>query len=113
MHSLIVIPVPYGSICCTYHQLNYSSPNRSNKQKRQEPHKRAYLLENGGLGEKKSGEWAQSRKRIRQTLRRSNRNRQKNKRGDIEKWDQTGSSQIPDRGETSDTPGLTSGVGAR
>ena len=27
----------------------YSSPNHSNK-KEQEPHKRAYLLENGGLG---------------------------------------------------------------
>ena len=24
----------YGSICCTYHQLKYSSPNRSNKQKK-------------------------------------------------------------------------------
>ena len=34
-----LIPVPYGSVCCTYHQLKYSSPNRSNKQKRQEPHK--------------------------------------------------------------------------
>ena len=26
-----VIPVPYGSICCTYHQLKYSYPNRSRK----------------------------------------------------------------------------------
>ena len=26
--------VPYGSICCTYHQLNYSSPNRSNNTKK-------------------------------------------------------------------------------
>ena len=25
--------MPHGSICCTYHQLKYSSPNRSNKQK--------------------------------------------------------------------------------
>ena len=27
--------MPYGSIiCCTYHQLKYSSPNRSNKTKK-------------------------------------------------------------------------------
>ena len=25
--------VPYGGICCTYHQLKYSSPNRSKKPK--------------------------------------------------------------------------------
>ena len=56
----------HGSICCTYHQLKYSSPNRPNKQKSQKPHKRAYLSENGGLGKKKSGEWAKSRKGIRQ-----------------------------------------------
>ena len=31
--------MPYGSICCTHHQLKYSSPNRSNKNKKQEPHK--------------------------------------------------------------------------
>ena len=30
--------MPYGSICCTYHQLKYSSPHRSNKQKRQDGH---------------------------------------------------------------------------
>ena len=33
-----------------------------------------------------------------------------NKRGDIEKWDQTGSPEIPDRGETSEIPGLPSGA---
>ena len=30
-----LIPVPYSSICCTYHQLKYSSPNLSKKN--QEP----------------------------------------------------------------------------
>ena len=37
--------------------------------------------------------------------------RQKNKRGDkiIEKWDQTENPEIPDRGETSEIPGLPSG----
>ena len=36
----------------------------------------------------------------------SNRTRQKNKRGDlyIEKWDQTESREIPDRGVTSEIP---------
>ena len=44
-----------------YHQVKYSCPSRSNK-KQQEPHKRAQLSENGGLGEKRSGVWAKSRK---------------------------------------------------
>ena len=34
----------------------------------------------------------------------SDRTRQKNKRGDIEKWYQTDSPEIPDRGETSEIP---------
>ena len=38
--------MPYGSICCTYHHLKYTSPNRSKKKKK----KRATLSENGGLG---------------------------------------------------------------
>ena len=53
----------------------------------------------------KSGE-CQKQKRIRQ---KSDRTRQKNKRGDIEKWDQTGSPELPDRGETSETPRLPFG----
>ena len=50
--------MPYGSICYTHHQLKYLSQNHSNKQKRPEPHKRSYLLENGGLEKKRSGKWA-------------------------------------------------------
>ena len=42
-------------------QLKYSSPNRSKNQNKQEPHKRAKVSGNGGLGKKKSGEWAKSR----------------------------------------------------
>ena len=89
--------MPYDSIRCTYHQLKYSSPNRSSEEekKRQEPHKRAYLSENGGLVKKTSGEWAKSRKG---SDRNSDRTRQKNKRGVIEKWDQTDSPEIPDKG---------------
>ena len=54
-----------------------------------------------------SGEWAKSRKG---QHRKRDRTRQKNKRGDIEKWDQTESPKIPARGETSEIPSLPSGV---
>ena len=47
------------------------------------------------IGKKVSGERAKSRKGL---DRKSDRTRQKNKRGDIEKCDQTVSSDIPDRG---------------
>ena len=100
----------YDSIilCCTYHQLKCSSPNSPNKTKRQEPHERVYLSENGGLGRKRSEEWAKSRQ---EQYRQSERTRQKNKRGDTETWDQTDSPEIPERGQTSEVPGLPSGGG--
>ena len=41
--------------------------------------------------------------------RNSGRTGQKNKIGDIEKWDQSGSFEISDRGETPGIPGLPSG----
>ena len=45
------------TISITYHQLKYSSPNRSkNTLQKQEPHKRAYLLENGGYGKQRGQE---------------------------------------------------------
>ena len=47
-------------------------------------------------------------KRIRQEERQDY--RQKNKRGDIEKWDQTDSPEIPDRGRLQKSPGLPSGL---
>ena len=51
----------------------------------------------------------QNQKTVRQ-MRNCGRTRHKNKRRDIEKWDQTGSPEIPDRGETSERkPGLPSG----
>ena len=59
MHFIKAIPLPYGSISCTYHQLKYSSPNRSKKLK---SYKRSYLSENGSFGKKRPGEWAKSRK---------------------------------------------------
>ena len=88
--------MPYGSICCRYHQLNYSSPNRSTTTK-QEPHKSAHFSENGRYrfrGER-SGEWAKNIKGL------DRKNDRKNKRGEIENWDQTDSPGILDRGETS------------
>ena len=77
----LIIPVPYGSICCTYHQPKYSSPNHSNKTMKSHTKKpnfqkmEEYLL------------------------------LQKNTIGDtIEQWDQTDSPKIPDSGETSEIP---------
>ena len=60
--------------------------------------------------EKKSGERPKSRKG--QDIK-SNRTRQKRTREEIyiEKWDQTDSSEIPERGETSEIPDLSSGEG--
>ena len=55
---------------------------------------------------KKSAEWAKSRKG---EDGKSDRTRQKNKRGDTEKWDQADGPEIPDRWETSEIPGLPSG----
>ena len=66
MH-LWLIPVPYGSIGCTYHQLKPSYPNRSKK--------------------KKKTRATQKSLPFRKWRFRSDRTRQKNKRGDIEKWD--------------------------
>ena len=62
--------MPYGSICYTYHQLKYSSPRLTAK-KNPRVH--------GDLGKKRSGEWTRN----------GDRTRQKNKRGEIEMWDQT------------------------
>ena len=90
--------MPYGNICCTYHQLKYSTPNRS-----KEKQNKSLPLGKWRFIEKEVGEWANSRKGY---DRKSNRTRQKNKRGDIEKWDHTESPEIPDRGETSETTGL-------
>ena len=53
---------------------------------------------------KSSGEWANRQKKDRK----SNRTRQKNKRGDS-KVESNDSPEIPDRGQTSDIPGLPSG----
>ena len=54
---------------CTYLQLKYSSPNpskrkekKNHKKKKRTTQKSLYLPENGGLGKKKSREWAKSRK---------------------------------------------------
>ena len=46
-------------------------------------------------------------------IRQRDRTRQKNKRGDIEKWDQTESLEIPDRGETSEFPRPPFGIERR
>ena len=63
-------------------------------------------MENGDFEKKKSGEWAKSRKG--QDIK-SNRTRQKNKIGDIEKWDPTESPEIPDRRRHKKSPAYLRG----
>ena len=76
------------------------TPNAKNK-KTQVTQKSLLVFKNESLQKKRSGEWAKSKKG---QDRKSNRTRQKNKRGDnMEKWDQTDSPEIPDRGETSES----------
>ena len=73
---------------------------------KQEPYKKAYLLtKNIEEFSGKSLEGPAGRKR---EDRKGNRTRQKNKRGDS-KVKSNDSPEIPDRGETSDIPGLPSG----
>ena len=75
---------------------------------KQEPYKKAYLLAKNieEFSGKSSEEWT-SRQNTKD--RKSNRTRQKNKRGDS-KVESNNSPEIPDRGETSDIPGLPWGV---
>ena len=63
MHKGYIIPVPHGSIL--YHQLTYSSPNRSKKQNKKEPHKRTYCSEKRRFREKDVRRMSQKQKRIR------------------------------------------------
>ena len=78
---------------------------------KQEPYKKAYLLTNNieEFSVKSLGEWAsRQKKRRKKRDRESDRTRQTNKRGDS-KVESNDSPEIPDRGETSDIPGLPSG----
>ena len=75
---------------------------------KQEPYKKAYLLTKNM--EEFSGKSLEKRASRQKTIdRKGNRSRQKNKRGDS-KVESNDSPVIPDRGETSDIPGLTSGA---
>ena len=74
--------MPFGSICCTYHQLKYWSPNRSKKQKQRAtqtslPFRKAEK----GQTERATGQDRRTREEI-----------------NIEKWDQTNNLEIPDNG---------------
>ena len=74
------------ALCCTY-QLKYSSNHSKNKRATQKS------LPFGKLrfGENEVRRMGQEQKRIRK----GNLTRQKNKRGDAERWDQTGILEIP------------------
>ena len=76
---------------------------------KQEPYKKAYLLTKmiQEFSRKSSGEWTSRQNKI--SDRKSGRTREKNKREDS-KVESNDSSETPDRGETSDIPGLPSGV---
>ena len=73
-----------------YHQLKYSSPNRSKKEKATQ---KSLSFRKLKFREKEIRRMGQKQKRIRQK-------EQENKRGEKEKWDQTEIPEIPDRGGT-------------
>ena len=78
---------------------------------KQEPYKRkAYLLTKNI--EEFSGKGLEERASRQKKIRQGNRTKQKNKRGDS-KVESNDSPEILDRGETSDIPGLPSGVRKR
>ena len=52
------------NLCCTYHQLKHSSPNRS-KSPTGATQKSLYLSENGALGGKEGRRMGQKQKRMR------------------------------------------------
>ena len=77
----------------------------------QEPYKKAYLLTKNI--EEFFGKSLEERACRQKTIKRKgNRTRQKNKKGDS-KVESNDSPEIPERGETSDIPGLSSGVRGR
>ena len=96
--------MPHGRICCTYHQVKASSPNRS-KQKSHTKEPTFRKMEVCGKRSQENGPKVEKEKTERATgLGR------RTKRGDLEKWDQTGSLEILDWGEPSENPGLPSGA---
>ena len=95
--------MPYGSI------LHITPTNLLLLAAEQEPYKKAYLLTKNieDFPEKKFRRMEQQAEN-KMTDKLSNRSRQKNKRKDS-KVESNDSPEIPDRGETSDIPGLPSG----
>ena len=93
--------MPYGTIGCTYHQLKYSSPNCSNKQTKDKSHTKEPTFQKMEVWiktDQETGPKAEQDKTEIATW------QGRRTREDIEKWDQTGSSAIPDRGETLEIP---------
>ena len=86
--------MPYDTICCTYHQQKYSSPNRSTNKKTRDT-KKNLPFGKWRFRERAVGAWANSRK--------SSRTRQKNK--EIYKTEiKLTATEILDKGETSESP---------
>ena len=75
--------MPYGSICCTHHQLKYSYLNRSKHLPQNKSHtkKRAYLSDKRRFRDKgRSREWAKKQKQIRQKEQQDHRQKNKKRR---------------------------------
>ena len=95
--------MPYGST------LHIPPTNLLLLAAKQEPYKKVYLLTKNieEFSEKSSEEWTSRQKK--RSDRKSNRTRQKNKRG-YRKVESNDSPEILEQGETSDIPSLPSGV---
>ena len=102
------MPVPYGNTCCMYHQLKYLSPIRSKAPTTTKTRATQKSLPFGGkMRFRAKREWAKAEKDKTERVRGL---RQKNFTDeDIEKWDQTDSPEISDRGRHQKSPSLPSG----
>ena len=90
--------MPYVSICCTYHQLNTHRLTSQKQEQKRIAIQKSIPFGNWRFKKKKSGEWAKNRKG---KDRKSNGTIGRRRKEEIEKWDQTGSPEIPDRVEIS------------
>ena len=96
----------HKSIWCTYHQVKYSSPDRSKNNKSQTKEPTFRKMEVYGKRSQENGSKAEMDK----TEREKGLGRRTIERGYIEKWDQTDSPEIPDTGRHQKFPASLRGV---
>ena len=98
-----LLPVPYGSSCCTYRQLKYSSPNRSKQKQKDKSHTKEPTFPKMEVwGE--SGQENVPKAEKDKTERATGLGRRTSEEIIIETWDQTDSPEISEMGETSEIP---------